>query len=226
MKKLFTTIVLFLLFFISAMNLQAQDYPKLSIGVSAMAEYRFKIDRADNFNVGRYAFGSTIGAQIKIDLTKRIALLTGLYNGDYGYKTEPDDSTINGPHYGNSFKIYTKYHYFNLNIPVMVKYKIISRPRFFWDIGSGISVNCFYLDKNFHYVESRPTSIANYSPSKIRTLNLYSKFSSSLNYKIKYMTLGFDLGYYLAILDDNFHNYYYGIGAGLSVMFDIDKKKK
>jgi hypothetical protein len=233
MKRLFTyKLLFFLLTFLSLLNLQAQDYPNLSIGISAMADYRFKINKATNFNVGRYAFGSTVGMEIKIDWTKRIGLVTGIYNDDCGFKTWPKDSgVILGYHQGTFYYTYTSYHFFNLNIPIMVKYKLISKPRIFWDIGAGISANCFYLDKYFHYYREFTDftwhgSIENSCPSKIRTLNLSSKFSTSINYKIKLMTLGFELGYYLAILDDNYHNYYYGIGAGFSVMFDLERKTK
>jgi hypothetical protein len=238
MKKTILLIVIIGLLYLSS---NAQETSKWTIGISAMPQFCGKIITNKSFQsplglnyykniIDQPNWGYTIGLQIKRDFTKRISLVSGLFNSDFSYCDKIRTRTIYEASHDYYYILRTEDYYyttqyFNFNIPFVFKYKMIKKKHFFWDFGIGFSLSMFFLEKHIEHVKrSDENKWQQNAGHEIPDdpFNLFGKINTSIGYKFNKMSLNFDLDYSMAALGDRWSGYgihYYGLGAGLSLMF-------
>lgn len=149
--------IFFLILLISLGKAQAERYnskKKFSFGFSFSPDYTYRtlksnideIDFIDMRNETESArFGFTGGLTIKYQISKRLALETGLLYADRGDKMETDDADYVFPDEGDPYipdKIKTVYHYYFLGVPIKGNiYLLDKRTRVF--LSGGVSFDFF-----------------------------------------------------------------------------------
>jgi len=241
-KTFFCWLIATILFF----SVYAQEKNNWSIGFSAMPEYCFRIldnskyakDNNNKINLDRYKYGYTAGLLVKYDFTERISIQSGTYLADYGYRTKEHVDKIaysfsKYPPYSvyyNYVNNYSIFHFHSINFPFLFKYKMINKKHFYWDLGLGFALNVFYYGKETNYIKNLSTGDweknTNNDSYSAPHPYLSGKINTTLGYKFKKISINLDMDYSLSAFDDSEGRYYYGLGAGISLIFNISKKVK
>jgi hypothetical protein len=215
-------------------SVHAQERSKWSIGFTAMPQYyNCILDKGYYNNVHPYADkhsdqggpGFVVGAQLKYDFTKRFSLQTGVVLNKFWFRTGKITEKV--PYLVSQYPPYTVYYttkisnpaYYNTNLqlPLILTYKLILKPAFYWDMGVGFSWNCLQYVKELDFTTK--TREDSYMFSKF-----YFRMNTAFAWKIKKKYVILDIDYSLSPFSENEGRYYYSLGAGISMMFDLKKR--
>ena len=171
-------------------------------------------------------FGYTTGLSLLYQLKERIFIETGLQLSDKGEKTktielhplEPDPLLI-------SNRVSFKYHYYYLQLPVMVNYVCIKgKVQLF--VSSGFSFNIFLNSRNVMKFEGTDKTAESDSPQDISTFNIEFLFGGGIDYRInKRLNIRLEPIYHQSIIplvDAPVKQYQYSFGANTGVFYKLN----
>jgi len=218
-------------------NLQAQFKPKWSIGFTVMPQgysrflyhsYSSSISEYNPQNTDIGGLGFSAGPLIKLDFTKRLSLQSGLiYNKFWFWNKESIHKyfigRLNHPPYTEYYsekKFYTICYHSNLQIPLILKYKMMVKEKFYWDLGLGFSWNIIqFVQEKFVYTDKLGKTTTEIKEESHFSFKPYFRINTGFGFKVKKKDIVFDIDYTVSPYYETEGRYYYSLGAGLSLMF-------
>lgn len=168
---------------------------KLSIGLSFSPNYSFRqlkyseenkwiMDMRNDEEIPKYGFAT--GVNLHFQISRRIALETGIIYSDQGESTRDKNLTWATPNPAYPVKGNVVYHYQYIDFPLSIEYSTLAK-RINYSFSSGIIMNVFIAKRStvkLGYADghkNRNTSSIDFGYNKI---NLSAILGFGLNYKI------------------------------------------